>query len=106
MAHQAKTDKPAAAPFQPQPESTGRKFCAPLIDYTNLFTRGQPDMKNTRTLIINLFAASSLLFVVSGARADEPLALQQVMKDLGKNMQVITDGISRGDWDQVGKTAP
>jgi len=63
-------------------------------------------MKNTRTLIINLFAASSLLFVVSGARADEPLALQQVMKDLGKNMQVITDGISRGDWDQVGKTAP
>ncbi|MDP1871296.1 MAG: cytochrome c [Gallionella sp.] len=63
-------------------------------------------MKNTRTLIINFFAVSSLLFVVSGAWADEPLALQQVMRDLGKNMQVITDGISRGDWDQVEKTAP
>lgn len=63
-------------------------------------------MKNTRTLIINFFAASSLLCVVSGARADEPLALQQVMRDLGQNMQVITDGISRGDWGQVERTAP
>lgn len=63
-------------------------------------------MKNPRTLIINFFTVSSLLCVVSGARADEPLALQQVMRDLGKNMQIITDGISRGDWEQVEKTAP
>jgi len=62
-------------------------------------------MQKNRNFIFNLFA-SSLLFVVSGAQAGEPLALQQVMRDLGKNMQVITDGISRGDWEQVEKTAP
>ena len=28
------------------------------------------------------------------------------MKDLGMNMQVITDGISREDWELVEKTAP
>lgn len=36
----------------------------------------------------------------------EPLALQKVMKDLGKNMQIITDGISREDWALIEKTAP
>lgn len=40
------------------------------------------------------------------AQAAEPLELQKVMKDLGKNMQVITDGISREDWTLVAKTAP
>jgi cytochrome c556 len=63
-------------------------------------------MKKNCNFIFNLFASSSLLFAVSGAQAGEPLALQQVMRDLGKNMQVITDGISRGDWEQVEKTAP
>ena len=63
-------------------------------------------MQKNRNSIFNLFASSSLLFVVTGAQAGEPLALQQVMRDLGKNMQVITDGISRGDWEQVEKTAP
>lgn len=42
----------------------------------------------------------------SGAQAAEPLALQKVMRDLGSNMQTITDGISRGDWELVEKTAP
>jgi cytochrome c556 len=36
----------------------------------------------------------------------EPLALQRIMKDMGKNMQVIADGISREDWKLVEKTAP
>ncbi|MDZ4203104.1 MAG: cytochrome c [Gallionella sp.] len=40
------------------------------------------------------------------AQAAEPLELQKVMKELGKNMQVITDGISREDWALVAKTAP
>lgn len=40
------------------------------------------------------------------AQAAEPLELQKVMKELGKNMQVITDGISREDWELVAKTAP
>ena len=63
-------------------------------------------MQKNRNSIFNLFASSSLLFVVSGAQAGEPLALQQVMRDLGKNMQVITDGISRGDWERVENPAP
>lgn len=36
----------------------------------------------------------------------EPLVLQKVMKDMGKHMQSITDGISREDWALVEKTAP
>ena len=63
-------------------------------------------MKHPRTMILNFLAAFFLLFAASGAHAAEPLALQKVMKDLGKNMQVITDGISREDWELVEKTAP
>lgn len=33
------------------------------------------------------------------------LALRKIMKGLGMNMQAITDGISRGDWALVEKTA-
>lgn len=36
----------------------------------------------------------------------EPLALRTIMQDLGKDMQRITDGISREDWDMVGEIAP
>ena len=63
-------------------------------------------MKQPRKMIFNLLASSCLLFAASGAHAAEPLALQKIMKDLGKNMQLITDGISRGDWELVEKTAP
>lgn len=37
---------------------------------------------------------------------DKPLALRKIMQDMGKNMQTITDGISREDWELVAKTAP
>lgn len=50
--------------------------------------------------------ALGLIFAATTAQAAEPLALQQVMKDLGKHMQIITDGISREDWALVEKTAP
>jgi len=63
-------------------------------------------MKNTRNLIFNLISSACLALAASGAQAAEPLALQKVMKDLGKNMQTITDGISREDWELVEKTAP
>ncbi len=63
-------------------------------------------MKILRNTIFNLLASSCLLFAATGAQAAEPLALQKVMKDLGKNMQTITDGISREDWELVEKTAP
>lgn len=51
-------------------------------------------------------SAFGLTFASTIAQAAEPLALKQVMKDLGKHMQIITDGISREDWTLVEKTAP
>lgn len=53
-------------------------------------------MKKTIALL-----TTALLFTTFSAKATEPLALQQVMKDLGKNMQIATDGISREDWSSV-----
>lgn len=56
----------------------------------------------------SVLAASfiALALALSDAQATEPLELQKVMKELGKNMQIITDGISREDWALVAKTAP
>ena len=48
----------------------------------------------------------SIALVASHVQAAEPLEFQKVMKELGKNMQVITDGISREDWELVSSTAP
>lgn len=36
----------------------------------------------------------------------QPLALRKIMQDLGRNMQVVTDAISREDWSLVESTAP
>ena len=63
-------------------------------------------MKRKRNFVFNISISYCLLFATTGAQAVEPLALQQIMKDLGKNMQVITDGISREDWELVEKTTP
>lgn len=56
----------------------------------------------------SILAASLITFAlsVSHAHAAEPLELQKVMKELGKSMQVIADGIAREDWESVAKTAP
>lgn len=40
------------------------------------------------------------------ATATKPLALRGIMQGLGKNMQAITDGISREDWMVIAKIAP
>ena len=46
-----------------------------------------------------LFAVcTNLLFATSQANAAEPLELRKIMKELGANMQMATDGISREDW--------
>jgi cytochrome c556 len=60
-------------------------------------------MKKHFSLAVSAFG---LIVAATAAQAAEPLALQQVMKDLGKHMQTITDGISREDWALVEKTAP
>ena len=48
----------------------------------------------------NLFAAAIL-----NTDSTEHLVLRKIMSDMGKNMQIITDGISRENWKQVKKTA-
>lgn len=53
-----------------------------------------------------LFAANSVTVAETGEQAEKQLALRGIMKDLGSNMQVVTDGISREDWALVEKTAP
>lgn len=63
-------------------------------------------MKSLRNPALSLIASACLALVATGAQAAEPLALQKVMRDLGGHMQTITDGISRGDWELVEKTAP
>lgn len=52
-----------------------------------------------------------LVVTCSQAWADDastakPLALRQIMQDMGKRMQVVADGISREDWEMVAKVAP
>ncbi len=51
-------------------------------------------------------ALAGIALIASQVQASEPLELQKVMQELGKNMQTITDGISREDWGLVVKTAP
>lgn len=53
-----------------------------------------------------ILATGALCLAAASAGASEPLALQKIMKDLGRDMQAITDGISREDWELVAKTAP
>jgi cytochrome c556 len=57
-------------------------------------------MKKTIALL-----TATLIFAAFPAQAAEPLALQQVMKELGRNLQIATDGISREDWTLVEHTA-
>lgn len=69
-------------------------------------------MKPPRITALTLAATFALAFThgsavaETGAPAAEPLALQSIMKELGRNMQAVTDGISREDWMLVEKTAP
>lgn len=65
-------------------------------------------MKKTLPALAAVLLASISLNVGADNEkaAPEPLALQKVMKELGRNMQLITDAISREDWALVEKTAP
>jgi hypothetical protein len=52
-----------------------------------------------------IMAGSNPLLADPIASRAKPLALRNIMKDLGKNAQAITEGISREDWPQVEKAA-
>ncbi len=57
----------------------------------------------TWTLITGLVLTTA--YAPAWAEA-QPLALRSIMKELGSNMRIVTDGISREDWGLVDKTAP
>ncbi len=66
-------------------------------------------MKTSHIKGNSLIAGAVIIMTCSQTFAEtnpESLALQKIMKGMGKNMQVIADGISREDWKLVEKTAP
>lgn len=56
--------------------------------------------KSLIAVIVLLMAAGQ-----SFAESSEPLVLQNIMRDMSKNMQQIAGGISREDWKLVEKNA-
>ncbi len=58
------------------------------------------------TIVGVLLASTCSQAWADDADKTKPLALRKIMQDLGKNMQGITDGISREDWEIVRKLAP
>ncbi|HEB56351.1 MAG TPA: cytochrome C [Gammaproteobacteria bacterium] len=68
-------------------------------------------MKTTSIFSASLFAgltiimASSQAVAETGADSPEPLELRKIMRDLGKDMQTMVDGIAKEDWGQVQKAA-
>ena len=60
----------------------------------------------TVTAIGTLLAITCLQAWAGDAGKAKPLALRKIMQDLSKNIQTITDGISREDWELVENTAP
>lgn len=66
-------------------------------------------MKTSRIKGSLLIVGAVIIMTCSQAFAEiapEPLALQKIMRDMGENMQVIADDISREDWKLIEKTAP
>jgi len=68
-------------------------------------------MKTRGFIRTGLMAGLGLISIITSAIAEtdakkiEPLALQKIMRDMGKSMQAITNGISREDWALVAKNA-
>ena len=53
-----------------------------------------------------LLTTSHLPATAADAPEAKPLELRRIMQELNKNMQLVTDGISREDWELVAKVAP
>ncbi len=68
-------------------------------------------MKKSRTVITVLFAGLTTLAAGGPALSEsepvptEPLALRKIMQDMGREMGIIAEAISREAWDVVGKSA-
>ncbi len=57
-------------------------------------------------LVISSAAYSDNTQTTKNIEPDNPLQLRKIMQEMGRNMQVIVDGISREDWKLVAITAP
>lgn len=72
-------------------------------------------MKNANTynrktslfvIVAILLAASSETWADANNNGAKQIVLRTIMLELNKNMQTVTDAISREDWEQMAKTAP
>jgi len=65
------------------------------------------NMKTFLFVIVSILLATSFTtWVDANDSGIKSLVLRTIMQELNKNMQTVTDAISRGDWNQVVKTAP
>jgi cytochrome c556 len=60
-------------------------------------------MNALRKLAYPFFSSACLMLATSDAQAASHVVLHEIMEDLGRNMQAITDGISREEWSLVEK---
>ncbi len=60
----------------------------------------------TASVIGTLLASTCAQAWADDVDKAKPLGLRKIMQDLGRNMQGITDGISREDWELMAKVAP
>ncbi len=63
-------------------------------------------VKAFRLAVVGALLAAVASPVAADTDKAKPLALRKIMQDLGTNMQRITDGISREDWEAVARIAP
>ncbi len=56
-------------------------------------------------LITIVTAISSATWADENDSSVKPLSLRNIMQELSKNMQIVTDAISREDWEQVARIA-
>lgn len=109
-----KHDRPAALVSEAALTATGNYVPTALWFQTqdNHFNKRSRQFRHffkaffTITAIGILVASTCFQTWADDAGKDKPLALRTIMQNLGKNMQGITDGISREDWEIVKKIAP
>lgn len=54
---------------------------------------------------VRFFSGLSILLMSGQTLAEEPLALQKIMADIGENMELVVHGIARENWLLVEQTA-
>ncbi len=57
-------------------------------------------------IITGVMLGSSATTWADNTTETQPLALRTIMQELSKNMQAVTDAISREDWARVARIAP